>query len=178
MRGMLLQRQRAALAALALVAGVRITAEVVWWLRGTEEDRLGLDIKNLEGETRTTTIKVAGGEFDVTYHPHVATRSWQTKFANLQRDQQDVAADQDLTEDERQNDLDAIADEITEQLGALIEGWDLEYDGDPVPVSALGMDMLSMPAQQALFQGLLSDASGGSEEEKKPKKRRSRRGSS
>ncbi len=133
---------------------------------------LALDIKNLEGESANTTIKVAGGSFDVEYHPHAASRQWQTNFARLQRDQQQAVQDDD-TEYETE-----IQEEISEEIQKLIVGWELEYDGTEIPVNAVGLDMLSMPMQQALFQGILTDASGGDEEAKKRKKKRSRRGSS
>jgi hypothetical protein len=133
---------------------------------------LALDIKNLEGESATTTIKVAGGSFDVEYHPHAATRQWQTNFGRLQREQQEAVQDNDT-------DLEMeIQEEITEELQKLVVSWDLEYDGAPVPVDANGMDILSMPMQQALFQGVLTDASGGDDAAKKRKKKRSRKGSS
>ncbi len=133
---------------------------------------MALDIKNLEGESATTTIKVAGGSFDVEYHPHAATRQWQTNFGRLQRDQQQAVQD-DNTDEEME-----IQEEISEEIQKLVVSWDLEYDGSAVPVNAVGLDMLSMPVQQALFQGLLTDASGGEEDAKKRKKRRSRKGSS
>lgn len=137
-----------------------------------QEFKLPLDIKNLEGESATTTIKVAGGSFEVEYHPHAATRQWQTNFGRLQRDQQDAVQEEDT-------DLEVeIQDEITDEIGKLVISWDLEYDGTEVPVNAQGLDMLSMPVQQALFQGILTDASGGDEKAKKRKKARSRRGSS
>jgi hypothetical protein len=133
---------------------------------------LALDIKNLEGESATTTIKVAGGSFEVEYHPHAATRAWQTNFGRLQREQQEAVQDEDT-------DLEMeIQEEITEEIQKLVISWDLEYDSTEIPVNAAGLDMLSMPVQQALFQGVLTDASGGDEKAKKRKKQRSRRGSS
>lgn len=135
-------------------------------------EQLALDIKHLEGESSSTKIKVAGGTFEVEYHPHAASRQWQTNFGRLQREQQEATQEEDA---EWEND---VMEEITEELQKLVVNWDLEYDGEPIPISALGLDMLSMPVQQALFQGLLADASGGSEEEKKRSRKRSKRGSS
>ena len=146
-------------------------------LKATEEAEriLALDIKNLEGETSTATVKVAGGSFDVEYHPHAATRKWQSNFGGLQREQGELA--QRADDEEAAEEAAEIAAAITEELQKLVVGWELEYEGEPIPVTSEGMDLLSMPMQQALFQAILSDASGGSAEEKKPKNRRSRRGS-
>ncbi|MEJ7871701.1 MAG: hypothetical protein WKF67_05545 [Rubrobacteraceae bacterium] len=133
---------------------------------------MALDIKNLEGESASTTIKVAGGSFEVEYHPHAASRQWQTNFGRLQREQQQAVQDDDADVELE------IQEEISEEIQKLIVGWDLEYDGTEIPVNAVGLDQLSMPVQQALFQGVLTDASGGDETAKKRKKRTSRRGSS
>lgn len=133
---------------------------------------MGLDIVNLQGQTKTVEVKGEGYAFDVEYHPAAATRTWQTDFGNLQRDLGDATQDNDEEE------IAQIKTELTEKLQELIESWDLQSDGKPIPVTGDGMDMLPLPIQQQIFQQLLTDASGGSEEEKKRKKRRSSRGSS
>ncbi len=148
-----------------------------------KENSLGLDIGNLKGESTTATIMVAGGSFDVEFHAHATTSDWQSEIGALQRDYQEAKQDvlrssSDTEIAEAEAERDSVGALLTSKVGEVIVGWDLQEDGEDIPISALGLDRLSMSLQQAIFEKVLTEGSGGDEVAKKRRNRRSRRGSS
>lgn len=131
---------------------------------------MGLDVGHLQGQEKTVTVKVDGGEFDVEYRPHAATRTWQFEFGNLQREVIEAIQDDDMKERDRVN------EELTQRLSDLIISWDLSNNGEDIPVTAAGLDQLSLPLMNQLFEQVIQDASGGTREERRAAKKRSRKG--
>lgn len=116
---------------------------------------MALDLKHLQTQEKTTTVKTDVGDFDVTFNPGAAKRKWQTMFAKLQRDMMEATQDGD---EEAEADL---KEQMTEKLQELIKDWDLTEDGEKLPVDANTMDEIPLGIQRQIFESVIGDAAGG-----------------
>ncbi len=115
-----------------------------------------LDLKNLDQNEKTTTVKTKLGDFEVTFNPTAAKRKWQTRMTKLQRDL-GTAAQRDNNEDEEAE----IAEELGEHLRQLITDWDLTSEGEKLPVSSETLDEMPLSVQSEMFTQVITEAAGG-----------------
>ncbi len=66
-------------------------------------------------------------------------------------------------QDENEEKEKEIADELSEHLQKLIVDWDLESDGEKMPVSSDTLDEMPLAVQSEMFSHVITEAAGGSQ---------------